>query len=89
MNNNLRTSFQSNQNSDDMNMDHLEFRDDDSDAAGDGNPNSKLRNTGLRGSNAQHNGDLTRFSGYRGSQMRGSQVRGSYLYSNMTPRLAL
>ena len=50
-----------------MNMDHLEFRDDDSEA-GDGNlRSSKLRDTGLRNSNAQQNGDLTRFSAYRGS----------------------
>jgi len=47
-------------------MDHLEFRDDVSDAS-DGNLNNKLRTTGIRNSNAQQNGDLTRFSAYRGS----------------------
>ena len=67
-------------------MDHLEFRDDISDTS-DGNLNNKLRTTGLRNSNAQQNGDLTRFSAYRGSQMRASQMRASNFH-NMTPRLA-
>ena len=46
-----------------MNMDHLELRDDDSTdgAAGNTKPGS------LRSSGVQRNGDLTRFSGYRGS----------------------
>lgn len=65
----LRNSITSNQNSDDMNMDHLELRDDDSEGGGD-TKDAKLRITGLRASSSQRNGDLTRFSGYRGSQMR-------------------
>jgi hypothetical protein len=67
-----------------MNMDHLELRDDDSEKSG-GNANPKLNSS--RNSGVQKAGDLTRFSGYRGSEMRMSQLRGSHLYSNMTPRL--
>ena len=53
----------------DMDMGHLELRDDDSDAGVNANTsfNTKPSISGLRNSGAQRNGTLTRFSGYRGS----------------------